>query len=99
MESDLAAFGLDAPVTDFEHEEDGDYHVLPENWDALELFIECERQWRLAGMEGVRVGLDYTAVASVMSINEIENQRDVFRRLRDIEAGALEAMQEQRDKQ
>lgn len=73
--------------------------MLPENWPALELFLACATQWRLAGMEGVRIGLDYPAVEAVMRITRVDDRPDAFQRLRVIETGALEAMQEQRDKQ
>lgn len=90
---------MDAPVADFAREEDGDYYVLPENWQALELFLLCQEQWHRAGLEGMRVGLDYLRLEAVMRMEGIKDQRAEFRRVREIEAGALEAMQEKRDTQ
>jgi hypothetical protein len=48
-------------------------------------------------MTGVAMGLDYTAVEAVMRINGMKSRKDLFWRLRQIESGALEAMNEQRD--
>lgn len=90
---------MDAPVADFAGEEDGDYYVLPENWQALELFLICQEQWHRAGLEGMRVGLDYLQLEAVMRMEGVTDQRVEFRRVRAIESGALEAMQDQRDKQ
>lgn len=93
LESDLAAFGIDADAASFESDE-ADYLVLPENWEALQLFLKCATQWRHAGMTGVRTGLDYPSVEAVMRITGVQDQADVFWRLQLIERGALEAFQD-----
>jgi len=37
----------------FVAEEAQDYPVLPENWEAVTLFLKCCTQWRHAGMAGI----------------------------------------------
>lgn len=74
------------------------YQVLPENWAAVQLFLQCATQWRHGGMTAVRTGLDYTAVEAVMRITGIEQPQDTFWRLRLIEDGALQALADKQDK-
>lgn len=71
--------------------------MLPENWEALQTFLKCATQWRHAGMEGVRTGLDYLSVDAVMRITGVKDPSDTFWRLQLIENGALEAMADKRD--
>jgi hypothetical protein len=33
------------------------FEVLPENWEAVQMFMRCQTQWR-TGMAGL-IGLDY----------------------------------------
>ena len=53
---DAAAFGIDLgePVEP-EH-----FEVEPEAWDAVQMFLRCQTQWR-AGPSGL-IGLDYLAL-------------------------------------
>ncbi|MEX2475068.1 DUF1799 domain-containing protein [Marinobacter sp.] len=78
-------------------EEADDYPVLPENWDALQLFLRCATQWRYAGMAGVRTGLDYPSVETVMRMTGTRNKRETFWQLQLIEDEALKALAELRD--
>lgn len=71
--------------------------MLPENWEALQVFLKCATQWRHAGMEGVRTGLDYPSVDAVMRITGVKDPSDTFWRLQLIESEALEAMADKRD--
>ncbi|MHA7855434.1 DUF1799 domain-containing protein [Marinobacter shengliensis] len=71
--------------------------MLPENWEALQVFLKCATQWRHAGMEGVRTGLEYSSVDAVMRITGVKDPSDTFWRLQLIESGALEAMADKRD--
>lgn len=70
--------------------------VLPENWDALELFLACATQWRYAPMGGA-TGLDYTALQSVMTMHQVPatEQRERLAQVQRIERGALQAMKDQ----
>jgi len=81
----------------FVAQESQDYPVLPENWAAVNLFVECDTQWRQAGIAGVRTGLDYPSVETVMRITGVEDPADTFWRLRLIEQEALAALQDKQD--
>jgi len=67
------------------------FPVLPENWDALTVFIAVQTQWRY-GPSGHLTGLDYSgcrAAARAMGLK----WRKVFGNLREMESAALEAVQ------
>lgn len=73
--------------------------MLPENWEAVQLFWRCRTQWRRAGLTGIPTGLDYPAVESVMRMTGIEDTAGTLQKLQLVELGALEAMQEQQDQE
>lgn len=73
--------------------------MLPENWEAVQLFLKCATQWRYIGFTGVPTGLDYSSVESVMKMSGIKDQMQTFQQLQLIEQEALNALDEQRDKQ
>lgn len=77
--------------------ESEDYPVLPENWEALNLFLKCSTQWRYAGMAGACTGLDYSGVDVVIRRSGIEDPDDAFWRLQQIESEALAAMADKQD--
>jgi hypothetical protein len=68
-----------------------DFEVLPENWEAVTFFRRCQTQWRMAGMGGM-VGLDYGAVAWLLRLYEVGNERALLEDLQVMEAAVLEAM-------
>ncbi|WP_268249108.1 DUF1799 domain-containing protein [Salinicola rhizosphaerae] len=70
-----------------------EFEVLPENWVALELFLDCSTQWRQAPMGGL-TGLDYSAVYVVMQIHAVppDEGRDRLQQIRLLERGALNEM-------
>ncbi len=72
------------------------FEVLPENWDALGLFLDCATQWRHAPMGGL-TGLDYTAVRTVIEFHDVpaNHRTERFQQSRLLERGALDAMREQ----
>ena len=41
--------------------------LWPENLPAVGLYLDCETQWQLAGMDGRPVGLNYPGVQFVMA--------------------------------
>ena len=49
-----------------------DFEVWEENWQTLEVFSQCQTQWRVS-MSGL-VGLDYTAVMWVFRLNQVEDE-------------------------
>lgn len=53
----------------------------------LEMFLRCQTQWRTT-MSGV-LGLDYGAVAWVLKLYEVEDQRSMLEDLQVMEAAAM----------
>jgi hypothetical protein len=69
-----------------------DFEVWEENWPVLEMFLRCQTQWRTT-MSGV-LGLDYTAVAWVLKLYEVEDHRSMLEDLQVMEAAAMTALNE-----
>lgn len=65
---------------------------------AALLFLALSTQWRLAGMSGVRVGIDYSAVEPTARLIGVALDREVFLDLRAMELEALQTLTDQRDK-
>lgn len=63
--------------------------VLPQNWDAVRVFLACQTQWRVAPMGGLS-GLDYTSVSRVMDWMGIDDQAEAFEGLQVMEIVVLE---------
>lgn len=100
LERDLAVLGLR-----LEREEEDrapeSFAVWPENWDALELFLACDTQWRVVqGMGASRVlGFDYQGVEIVMrhvGTKRAERTKR-FAQLQVMERAAANAMNARRD--
>ena len=64
-----------------------DFEVWEENWPVLEMFLRCQTQGRTT-MSGV-LGLDYAAVAWVLKLYEVEDQRALLEDLQVMEAAAM----------
>jgi len=85
------------------------FEVWPENWPAVNLWLACSTQWQYAGMNGVRVGLSYPGVDTVLNrgayLHEGElrpfsdNANDTFLRLQTMERAALEHWADERARQ
>jgi hypothetical protein len=72
---------------------DEDFGVSPENWPTVEMFLRVQTQWRTS-MGGV-IGLDYAAVAWVLKLYGIEDQRSLLEDLQVMEAAAMRVMNKQ----
>lgn len=72
--------------------------VWPDNWPAVELFVDLDTQWRRAGMAGERTGLDYTALPAVLGIRAIPKKKwpSLFDDLRVMEVAVLDYLNEKR---
>ena len=64
--------------------------VLPENWEAVQMFMRCQTQWR-TGLAGP-LGLDYGAVRWLLRLYEVEDHRSVLEDLQTMEAAVLMVM-------
>ena len=73
-----------------EDDRDDNFEVLPENWEAVQMFMRCQTQWRV-GMAGP-IGLDYGAVNWLLRLYEVEDQRSVLEDLQTMEAAVLVTM-------
>ena len=69
-----------------------DFEVWEENWQAVEMFLRCQTQWRTT-MSGL-LGLDYGAVAWILRLYEVEDQRAVLEDLQIMEAAAMAKLNE-----
>jgi hypothetical protein len=68
------------------------FHVAPENWVTVELFIALSTQWNwMVGMHGARrTGLNYPAVESMLRLLKIKGKSKVFNGLLIMETAAME---------
>lgn len=75
------------------------FEVWKENWPALELFNSLRTQWRvIEGMGGVHhQGIDYTALYGHPKFARLgfDEQDALLAQVQHIEAGALDALNEQ----
>ena len=58
-----------------------------ENWPAVEMFLRCQTQWRTT-MSGP-LGLDYGAVAWLLSLYQVDDPRVLLEDLQVMEAAVL----------
>jgi len=95
---DLAALGVqgaELPDWMLELAAEDDFGVLPENWDAVNLFLACTTQWlREVVSDGkhtrsLPLGLRYEGVDVVLRRSCILDPDDAFARLRVMEMAAL----------
>lgn len=85
-QNDAAVLGVALP----DQEPESDFEVLEENWPAVEMFLRCQTQWRTS-MGGV-VGLDYSVLAWLLRLYEVEDQRALLEDLQIMEGAALTAL-------
>jgi hypothetical protein len=65
------------------------FEVWEENWEAVEMFLRLQTQWRI-GMSG-RTGLDYVAARWLFSLYQIEKPSEMLEDLQVMESAVLEA--------
>lgn len=89
---DVALGGVPA-----ETEEEG-FPIPGDCWDALVLFLCCDRAWRVhyiahpGGLLIVWQGLDWPAVRAIRQERDIRHTKDLFDQVRALETGALEIL-------
>ena len=111
---------MDALGIQFHAGEDGEadekpdplFDVWPENWPAVELFLDVSTQWRCVAMpEGtagmvsaiwsriVRTGLDYTAVRATLGMRRVPARQhgELLDDLQAMEYAALDEMRIRRE--
>lgn len=73
-----------------EQQADEDYEVMPDAWPVVQMFLRCQTQWRTT-MNGL-LGLDYGAVAWLLRLYEVEDQRSMLEDLQVMEAAVMAAL-------
>lgn len=82
-QDDAAVMGVALP----EQQADEDYEVMPDAWPVVQMFLRCQTQWRTT-MNGL-LGLDYGAVAWLLRLYEVEDQRSMLEDLQVMEAAVM----------
>lgn len=72
-----------------EAEPEPEFEVWTECVDSLELFLAMNTQWKVDGMSGTVMGLDYQALASVMDMMGVADRKQAFNDIRVMESEAL----------
>lgn len=87
----MAAWGAAPDALDDYLGPRSDFEVWPENENAVWLFLRSQSQWVYAGMNGVRTGLNYAGVATVLAHSgwTADEQREAFAGLQVIEFAVL----------
>ncbi|WP_024328862.1 MULTISPECIES: DUF1799 domain-containing protein [unclassified Thioalkalivibrio] len=75
-------------------ERDEPIDVWPENWDAVEVFLRCQTQWRV-GMAGA-TGLDYAGVDVALRRYGPDDPDDCFERVQHLETATLRIISDRR---
>lgn len=72
----------------------GDFRVLPENWEAVCLFLALENRWVRNDWTGTRVGLAATEIEATMRMRGVPPRKrgGLLAKLEKMEAAALRAM-------
>lgn len=89
VREDAAAFGIVLP----NEPEPEPYKVLPEAWQAVQMFIRMGTQWR-SGHRGV-IGLDYRVLEWLLSLYPADDPQTLLEDLQIMEAAALQAIHQQ----
>jgi hypothetical protein len=67
-----------------------DCEVWEENWEAVEMFLRLQTQWRV-GMNGL-LGLDYVAAEWLFRLFSVQEPRSLLEDLQVMEAAVLTAI-------
>ena len=73
------------------------FHVWPENWEVVEMFMRLQTQWHYSGM-GQMTGLNYASVEALLRIYRKKKPRELLDDLQVMELAALRVVREQEKK-
>jgi hypothetical protein len=94
LQEQLQYFRMDAKAITalFEDQapEPTEFPVLPENWDACQLYLAVQTQWRTSPVGGL-IGLDYNAVDVVFRRRRFKDSPVLFEQLQLMERTTLDA--------
>jgi hypothetical protein len=74
FEADLDFWGI---PDEMRPEKPTEYGVLPENWDAVTLFLALQTQWNI-NPSGTRSGLNYTSLRIVSNLRGVKLTPELF---------------------
>ncbi|MFC6855752.1 DUF1799 domain-containing protein [Marivibrio halodurans] len=93
---DLIAFGLDPVDAErigrIEDVDDDAVEIWPEHEAVVRLFLALSTQWRVGGMAGAPLGIDYASIETTGRLLGIEVTPAVFEDLRVMEAEARDVL-------
>ena len=72
------------------------FEVLPENWEAVKVFLSASSQWFI-GFAGP-TGLNYQSIDFLFKIYSIKNRKAIFEDIQIIEGAALKEMRDREEK-
>ncbi len=93
LDEDATAFGLDP--AELRNRPEESFCIEHGNWQAWELFIDCQSQWRtLVTATGsvVRTALDLTAVSALIALYKPSKPKRLLRQVILIQQGAVAQM-------
>lgn len=84
----------DESVKNDDGDDDGLFPVWPENWDAVIVFLNLRRCWRINSMSGSYLGIIRTEIESTLRLMRIKKSKhpEIFEKLAIMEDAALEVM-------
>lgn len=88
-QEDINRFGLVLEID--EPPKDDVLEIWPANWNALQWFLICQTQWRVAA-DGQRIGLDYLAAEASSRLAGMSISPEDFRRFRALERAVMERL-------
>ncbi|MEC4750052.1 DUF1799 domain-containing protein [Methylomicrobium sp. Wu6] len=92
LAEDAEVLGIQLPKEDAEDEEDPEFPVDPDNWDAVEAFCRCATQWHYGPMGGV-LGMNYPGVKCVLELTQKKAKRgELFTAIQVMERAAMAVM-------
>ena len=92
----MFGFDGDLPEDWAGQQEESLFPLYEENVDTLEAFFACSTQWRIDGMSGQVLGLDYAGVESCFRMRRVRNRSTVFEDVQAMEREALTVMNRKR---
>lgn len=91
--SELEKFGLPPEQIEALTCNDADeFEVMPGNWEAIQLFLALQTQWRCNETNGAYCGLNYVAVESVLRLHRVRDRKANFIAIQTMEYAALDML-------
>lgn len=73
-----------------------DFEVWPENWEAVQLFLRVQTQWKIGAFGGF-MGLDYSGVEAAFRMMKVPNTEEMFDTIQAMEIAALPVLNKSKD--